>query len=209
MREVRVLLATSNAGKVAEFEGALPGVTLVSLRDLPGVTLPPETGASFEENARIKARAAAVASGLPALADDSGLCVDALDGAPGLHSARYAGEEADPAANRKRLLTALRHVPADRRTARFVCVLCLAMPDGREDVVRGECEGHVIDVERGTGGFGYDALFVPEGESRTFAEMSTEEKDPVSHRGRAIRLAREKLAPWLERSVGARGAGAR
>jgi XTP/dITP diphosphohydrolase len=174
----------------------------VSLREVPGVGLPPETGETFEENARIKARAAAKLSGMPALADDSGLCVDWLNGLPGVHSARYAGDAADAAANRKKLLAELKGVPPAHRTARFVCVLCFAMPSGEEAIARGECSGHLLDAERGTGGFGYDALFVPDGHSRTFAEMSTEEKDPLSHRGRAIRLARERLASWLSREVG-------
>lgn len=199
-----MLLATSNAGKIAEFRDAFPGVRLVGLREFPELELPPETGTTFEENARIKGRAAARASGLPSLADDSGLCVDALSGEPGVRSARYAGEAADPAGNRRRLLAAMRHVEAGQRTARFVCALCLAMPDGREDVVRGECTGRLLDAERGDGGFGYDPLFVPDGETRTFAEMSTGEKDPLSHRGRAIRLAREKFAPWLGSITGAR-----
>lgn len=194
MRRPRVVLATSNPGKVKELARAFPAWELEGLSAHPGVTLPPETGTTFEENAALKATAAAAATGLPALADDSGLCVDALDGAPGVHSARYAGDGGD-AANRAKLLAALRGVPAPARTARFVCVLALSTPDGRVERVRGECEGMLLDAERGSGGFGYDPLFVPRGHARTFAEMTVEEKEPLSHRGRAIARARERFRP--------------
>ncbi len=194
MRPPRVVLATSNPGKVMELARAFPDWELVGLSAHPGVALPPETGTSFEENAALKATAVAAATGLPALADDSGLCVDALDGAPGVHSARYAGDDGD-AANRAKLLAALRGVPPPARTARFVCVLALSTPAGRVERVRGECAGTILDTERGTGGFGYDPLFVPGGHTRTFAEMTVAEKEPLSHRGRAIVLARERFRP--------------
>ncbi len=197
MPRPRVVLATSNPGKVKELARAFPEWDLHGLSAHPGVTLPPESGATFEENAALKAVAAAAATGLPALADDSGLCVDALAGAPGIHSARFAGDGGD-AANRAKLLAALREVPPAARTARFVCVLALATPAGRVQRVRGECAGTLLDAERGTGGFGYDPLFVPEGQARTFAEMTVEEKEPLSHRGRAIVLARERFRPGAE-----------
>lgn len=189
MPKPRVVLATSNPGKVAELARAFPAWELEGLSAHPGVRLPPETGDTFEENAAIKAAAAAAATGLPALADDSGLCVDALDGAPGVHSARYS-EAGGDAANRAKLLAALRGLEPARRGARFVCVLVLAYPDGAVRQARGECRGLIRESEQGTGGFGYDALFVPEGHTRTFAEMTVAEKEPLSHRGRAIAAAR-------------------
>ena len=199
MTRPRVLLATSNAGKVAEFAGAFPEWTLEGLPAHPGVVLPPETGDTFEANAALKARAAARAAGMPALADDSGLCVDALGGAPGIRSARFAGDGAGDAANRRELLSRLAGVPAERRTARFVCVLALAAPAGDVMLIRGECPGAVLEEERGNGGFGYDALFVPDGHARTFAEMSAGDKDAISHRGRAIAAARQPFGAALRR----------
>jgi XTP/dITP diphosphohydrolase len=172
--------------------------------------MPPETGATFEENARRKALAAARATGLPALADDSGLSVDALDGAPGVRSARFAGEAADDAANRALLRERLRGTEPAPRTAHFTCALALALPDGTADVVHGMCAGRLLESERGTGGFGYDPLFVPDGHSRTFAEMSREEKETLSHRGRAILAARDpftrRVQAWGEAREGRAGA---
>jgi XTP/dITP diphosphohydrolase len=190
----RVVLATSNPGKLAELQDAFPAWRFSGLDEHAGAAMPEETGATFEENASAKARAVCAATGLPALADDSGLCVDALDGAPGVRSARFAGEGAGDAANRAALLARMRHVDATARSARFVCVLALARPDGRVELARGECPGRLIAEERGTGGFGYDPLFVPDGETRTFAEMSIAEKATLSHRGRAITLARARFA---------------
>ncbi|MFM8972215.1 MAG: RdgB/HAM1 family non-canonical purine NTP pyrophosphatase [Actinomycetota bacterium] len=154
-----------------------------------------ETGATLEANALIKARAVAAATGLLTLADDSGLEVDALDGAPGVRSARYAGEQSTDADNVARLLRDLAAVPAERRTARFAAVLVAREPDGREIVVRGEVEGRIAASPVGTGGFGYDPVFVPtEGDGRTFAQMSAEEKHAISHRGRALRALADRLA---------------
>jgi XTP/dITP diphosphohydrolase len=189
----RVLLATSNAGKVAELARAFPEWALEGMAAHPRIGLPPETGETFEANATLKAVAAAAATGLPALADDSGLCVDALDGAPGVRSARFAGEGSDDAANRALLLRRLSNVDAARRSARFVCVLALSTPDGHVQLARGECAGGILGSERGSGGFGYDALFVPDGHRCTFAEMSVEEKETLSHRGRAIAAARRRF----------------
>lgn len=194
---IRVVLATRNRGKVNELQHAFPGLEIIGLDAFPSVVLPPETGATFEENARAKAVAAAHAVRLPAIADDSGLDVDALGGAPGIHSARFAGEPADDAKNRALLREKLAGVETSRRTARFVCALALAFPGGRAHVVRGECEGRIGDVERGSGGFGYDSLFVPAGETRTFAEMRQHEKDAISHRGRAVRAASERFLAAL------------
>lgn len=207
--KVRVVLATSNRGKVLELQHAFDGIELAGLAEFPHVAMPPETGATFEENARLKAAAVAAATGLPALADDSGLVVDALGGAPGIHSARYAGEPSDDARNRALLRERLRGIEPARRTARFVCALACAYPDGRVDVVRGECEGTIRETERGAGGFGYDALFVPAGETRTFAEMEAGEKDALSHRGRAVRAAHDRflteLRAWRAGSRGRAG----
>jgi XTP/dITP diphosphohydrolase len=160
------------------------------------VTLPPETGRDLRGERRAQGRvAAAEATGLPALADDSGLCVDALDGAPGVHSARYAGDGGD-AANRAKLLAALRGVEG-LGAGRALRLRARPRDAGRRGrvQVRGECRGVLLEVERGAGGFGYDPLFVPEGHARTFAEMTVAEKEPLSHRGRAIARARERFRP--------------
>lgn len=188
---MRFVLATGNRKKLVELERILEGldVELVAMGDL-GLPSPPEDGDTFEDNALIKARAACSATGLPALADDSGLEVDALGGAPGVHSARYAGEETDDLANNERLITELGRIPEQDRTARFVCVAALVTPDGTERTERGVMTGRIIDEPRGTRGFGYDPHFVAEGETRTNAELSPEEKDARSHRGQAFRAIR-------------------
>lgn len=181
--------ATGNAGKLKEFARvlALLGHTVVSQRDA-GVSLAPEeTGATFEENARIKAEAVCKAAGRPAVADDSGLCVDALDGAPGIFSARWAGESATDTDRNVKLLQELRDVPVEKRGARFVCALCCVFPDGRVISVRGKCAGRVAFVPDGAGGFGYDPLFIEAGSGKTFGTLSPAEKDAVSHRGKALR----------------------
>ncbi|UHD45603.1 RdgB/HAM1 family non-canonical purine NTP pyrophosphatase [Aureimonas altamirensis] len=201
-----LLVASHNQGKIAEIEELLGplGFTVVSAsqRDLPE---PDETGSTFEENARIKALAAATATGLVALSDDSGIVVDALDGAPGIYSARWGGPDKDFAMAMRQVEEKLQAAgalePAQRR-ARFVAVLCLAWPDGTTREFRGEVEGTVVWPPRGTLGFGYDPFFLPEGHSRTFGEMSSEEKHgwkpgqatALSHRARAFQLfARDML----------------
>jgi XTP/dITP diphosphohydrolase len=182
----RLLVATSNAGKAREFRDLLPAdVEVLTLKDL-GLPSPVEDGDTFEANARIKALAAARVSGLLTLADDSGIVVDALDGAPGIHSAYYAGQGAGDAANRARLLADLAAFPGADRAARFVAVLVLAGPDGVIAEARGEVAGSVAISERGDGGFGYDPLFtLPDG--RTIAEIPAAEKNEVSHRAIAAR----------------------
>ena len=192
---MRLLVASGNRKKAAEIAailgaGAGGPLEVLTLADFPALEVPEETGATFLENARIKARAGAAGSGLPTLGEDSGLCVDALGGAPGILSARYA--EGDDAARWGKLLHELRDVPAGRRTARYVCAAVLALPDGREETAEGTCEGEIAVAPRGTGGFGYDPVFLrPDG--RTVAELSPAEKDAVSHRGKALR----SLAPRI------------
>lgn len=193
-----MIFATRNAHKVRELGEMLPGAGLRALPD--EVELPPETGTTFEENALIKARAARDATGEIAIADDSGLEVDALDGRPGVYSARYAGEGANDAANLARVLADFRRADASEPdgsgTARYVCVIALIDERG-EHLFRGTCEGRLIQQPRGQGGFGYDPAFVPEAtgpeDQRTMAELSPEEKNTISHRGAAVRLLTEHL----------------
>jgi XTP/dITP diphosphohydrolase len=187
--DVRIVLATHNAGKLVELRRILDaaqvaGVTLLSAADMD-LPEPEEHGVSFEHNALIKAQAGATASGLACLADDSGLAVDALGGAPGVLSARYAGTHGDDEANLDLVLQRMDGV-MDRR-ARFVCVAALVTPDGHRATARGAIEGNLADERRGSNGFGYDPIFVPLGETRTTAEMTAEEKDAISHRGKAFR----------------------
>lgn len=185
---MRVVLATMNAGKLAEVAAIVgQAADVVGIGALAGIELPPEDGLTYEENALAKGRAVARAAGVPALADDSGLEVDALGGAPGVRSSRYAGPACDPAANNEKLLRELDGAPASERGARFVCVAALVTADGREWFTRGEIEGRIAGAPRGTGGFGYDPLFVPTGYERTFAEMTPVEKNEISHRTRAFR----------------------
>ena len=193
----RIVLATANPGKIRELRSLLPpNVEVVSAPAL-GIRLPPETGETFVENALLKARVAAQESGLIALADDSGLEVDALGGRPGVHSARYAGEHADDAQNIARLLRELRDVPRSQRTARFRAVVAIVAPDGREAIFEGTIEGYIAEKPRGRGGFGYDPVFIPCGYDRTFAEMTLEEKNRLSHRAQALQRAVPILLDWL------------
>ncbi len=189
---MRLILATRNAHKVRELEPLLAPHTLEPLPD--EVVLPPETGETFAENALGKARAAAAATGRPAVADDSGIAAEALGGAPGVRSARYAGEDATDEENLAKLL---REAPAGSGLA-YVCALALVEPDGTETVVEGRCEGTLADRPRGTGGFGYDPAFVPTehgsgGIGLTMAELAPHQKDAISHRGRAARALLDRL----------------
>ena len=190
-----VVLATENRGKARELQTMLAGAVarVESLADHPGIVLPPEGADSYRENAEAKARAVWRALGVPAIGDDSGLEVDALGGAPGVTSARFAGPDADDAANNARLLAELRGLPPERRGARFRCVLALVEGDGPASVVEGVCPGRILEAPRGSQGFGYDPLFLPEGETKTFAEIPREEKTRGSHRGRAAAAMRELL----------------
>ena len=187
---VRLLLATRNAGKLAELrrllESAVPGVEVVGLQDVPDYPEAPETGATFEENALLKAREAVRYTGLPAVADDSGLTVDALNGMPGVLSARWSGRHGDDDANTALLLGQVADVPDERRGAGFVCAAALVTPDGTERVIESEWRGRLDREKRGANGFGYDPVFVPEGLDVTSAELPPEEKDARSHRGQAF-----------------------
>ena len=183
---MQLLAATNNKGKLREYKRMLEplGFEILSLSDLSLQADPEETGSSFAENARIKAEYVCALSGLPALADDSGLCVDALDGAPGIYSARYSGgSDAD---NNQKLLQELKDVPMEKRTARFVCAICCAWPDGSFTETEGTCEGKIDFAPVGEEGFGYDPLFLSD-EVGSFGLASPEEKDAVSHRGEALR----------------------
>lgn len=197
-----LVVATGNAGKVRELRALLAGlpVELRSLRDHPGAPEAVEDGDTFLANARLKARAVAGHTGLPALADDSGLEVDALDGRPGVRSARFAADASagsGDAANVDLLLARLLGVPAERRTARFRCALVVALPDGREISAEGACEGTIAERPRGHGGFGYDPVFLCG--ARTFAEMPGAEKAAVSHRAVAMAALRPRLVEFLAR----------
>ncbi|MCE7082561.1 RdgB/HAM1 family non-canonical purine NTP pyrophosphatase [Streptomyces sp. ST2-7A] len=198
----RLVLATRNAHKVAELRAILgeTGVhrELVGADAFPEVGEVAETGVTFEENALLKAHTLARATGLPALADDSGLCVDVLGGAPGILSARWSGRHGDDRANLDLLLAQLEGIPDEHRGAHFACAAALALPDGTERVVVGRLPGTLRRVPVGEGGFGYDPILQPEGETRTCAELSPAEKNAISHRGRAFRA----LAPGLRELLG-------
>lgn len=195
-----MLLATANVGKQEAFRRLLAGlpVCLRSPAELGIDVDVEETGNSFAENALLKARAFRDASGLGALADDSGLCVDALDGAPGLHSARFGGMHHEPAAQNELLLENMRGVSPVNRGAQFVSVIAFAGPDGEEWTATGAVRGFITDKPRGSNGFGYDPVFFLPGLGRTFAELTPSEKDPLSHRGQALRRARYHI----EKSLG-------
>jgi XTP/dITP diphosphohydrolase len=200
----RLLLATRNAGKLAELQrllaGAVPGVEVLGLDAVADFPDTVESGASFAENALLKARDAAAATGLPAVADDSGLAVDALGGMPGILSARWSGRHGDDEANTALLLAQLADVPDQRRSAAFVCAAALVTPDGEERVLERRWHGRVIREKRGTNGFGYDPVFVPEGLDVTSAELDPAEKDARSHRGQAFAALVPVVAEALARS---------
>ncbi|WP_182380552.1 RdgB/HAM1 family non-canonical purine NTP pyrophosphatase [Nocardioides sp. WS12] len=197
--ETRVLVASRNLKKVEEMRRILAehlegGVEVVGLDDVATFDEPVEDEPTFEGNALLKARAGVLATGLPTIADDSGLCVDALNGMPGVLSARWSGPPKSDERNNSLLLAQLRDVPDDRRTAHFACAVALVHPDGRELVVEGRMDGRVIREVRGSGGFGYDVLFVADDfPDVTTAELSREDKDAVSHRGKALR----EIAPLV------------
>lgn len=196
----RLLLASRNQHKLVELRRILApavAVRIVGLADVPSFPETPETEPTFAANALLKARDAVRHSGLPAVADDSGLAVDALNGMPGVLSARWAGRGRDDLANLRLLLDQLADVPDDRRGAAFICAAALVTPDGTEQVVEGRLDGTVVRAPRGSGGFGYDPIFQPAGQIRTTAELPPDEKDAISHRGRALRA----LAPYIRAAL--------
>ena len=194
----KLVLATRNQGKITEFRRILdalaPGeIELIGVDQFPELIDVEETGFTFEENSLLKARYTSQATGLPAIADDSGLCVDALNGDPGIFSARWAGEHGNDQANVEKVLAQLKDVPDDMRSAHFMCVASLVLPDGREQVAEGRFEGHILHAPIGENGFGYDPIFQPVGMTISSAQMSAEEKDELSHRGKSLRA----LAPHV------------
>ena len=194
-----LVLATRNKGKMAEVQRLLnehaPHITLRSVADF-NLDDVEETGKTFEENALLKAETIARQTGLPALADDSGIAIDALGGAPGIYSARWSGIHGDDAANIAKVLSELKEVPDSERGAQFVCVIALSMPDGRHLLVRGEVTGRVRREPVGDFGFGYDPIFQPDGFEITTAQMDPDTKDAISHRGKALRSIAPKIAPF-------------
>jgi XTP/dITP diphosphohydrolase len=198
----RLVLATGNPKKLTELARIMAGgsvrVSLVSLAEFPGAPEVRETGATFAENALLKARAVAAFTGLPAVADDSGLCVDALNGMPGVLSARWSGKHGDDEANLDLILAQLGDVPDERRGAQFACSAALVLPSGREHVSEGILSGRLIQERRGSNGFGYDPIFVPGTSELTTAQLSAADKDAISHRGQALR----HLAPIIAALLG-------
>ncbi len=195
---MKFIIASNNSKKLFELERILKplGVEAFTAKQL-GVSLDDveENGSSFAENAYIKAEAACKKTGLPAIADDSGLCVDALDGRPGIYSARYGGEGATDTDKINKLLSELNGVPSEKRGASFFCSICCIFPDGYKITAEGECKGSIAGAPSGSSGFGYDPIFLYEGKS--FAELSADEKDKISHRGNALRELKVKLTEYL------------
>ncbi len=190
----KLLVATGNKGKLVEIRQILKDTEVLGLKDVNIDVDVEETGTTFAENAYIKAHEISKLSGLPVLADDSGLLVDALDGAPGVYSARFAGEDANDDDNVNKLLGLLSHIPENERHARFACAMCLIFPDGRKIEAFGvSCEGYIINEKRGENGFGYDPVFYSPDYNKTFSQMSMEEKNKVSHRKAALMELSKKL----------------
>jgi len=206
-----LVLATANPHKVIELSRILAServeVELASLGDFPGAPDVAETGSTFAENSLLKARAVAAFTGLPSVADDSGLCCDALGGMPGVLSARWSGAHGDDASNLRLLLDQLSDVPDERRGAQFRCVAALVLPSGREELSEGALRGRLTREPRGANGFGYDPIFVPDGDQRTTAEMPPAQKDAISHRGRALRGLAPAIAALPTVRLGTRSKG--
>lgn len=197
----QVVIATKNLGKVRDFEQLFSKFDLEvkSLHDFPHIEDVEETGETFEENAMLKAESLCKQLGQVVIADDSGLIVDALHGKPGVRSARYAGEDKDDKANIEKVLQELQEVPMEKRTARFYCALAVAFPeeDKKTVIVNGTCEGKILKQPRGENGFGYDPIFYVEELKNTMAELTSAEKNQISHRGRALRKLEEKIPEWF------------
>lgn len=193
-----IVIASKNLGKIAEFKRILGevGISIITDIEFPDVD---ESGSTFEENALLKAHAISRYTNLPALADDSGLAVDYLDGAPGIFSARWSGVHGDDGANIKRLLEDLNGVALENRGAKFIAVLALVRPDSEELLVRGELRGKIRNQPVGVNGFGYDPIFEPENSNRTLGEMSAAEKDAISHRSKALTELTPRIRPFLSR----------
>ncbi|NLY52937.1 MAG: XTP/dITP diphosphatase [Firmicutes bacterium] len=198
-----MVIASRNEHKVEEIRKLLAGlaVDVLSLGDYPDAPEIDEDGATFQANALKKARVISQFTGLVALADDSGLEVDSLDGKPGVWSARFAGESASDAENNRKLLRCMADVPPGERKAQFRCVIALVSPKGAERLVEGICSGVIVEEERGSGGFGYDPLFLVPHLGKTFAELSTEEKNRISHRGKALQQVLPIVREWLEHGL--------
>lgn len=194
----KIVIASKNLGKIAEFKRILGevGISIITDIEFPDVD---ESGSTFEENALLKAHAISRYTNLPALADDSGLAVDYLGGAPGIFSARWSGVHGDDGANIKRLLEDLNGVALENRGAKFIAVLALVRPDGEELLVRGELRGKIRNQPVGVNGFGYDPIFEPENSDRTLGEMSAAEKDAISHRSKALTELTPRIRPFLSR----------
>jgi len=201
-QKFRVVLATRNQGKVTEFrrileEYAAGEIELLGLQDFPEMPDVEESGSTFEANALLKAHATAQFTKLPAIADDSGICIDYLDGAPGIFSARWAGQHGDDEANLQKVLRELSGITAEKRGAQFRCVVALAHPNGEYIYEEGVMHGEIVDSPRGENGFGYDPIFQPTGFTQTSAQLSAIEKDEISHRGKALRAITGRIAPFL------------
>ncbi|GIF73244.1 RdgB/HAM1 family non-canonical purine NTP pyrophosphatase [Asanoa siamensis] len=196
----KMLLATNNAKKLVELQRILDkalgggAIEIVSLKDVEPYPEPAETGLTFAENALLKAREGASRTGLPTIADDSGIAVEALNGMPGVLSARWAGKHGDDTANNELVLSQISDFADEHRGAAFVCAVALVTPGGREHLVEGRQQGSLLRAPRGAGGFGYDPLFLGEGQERTNAELTPEEKDAISHRGKALRALAKVIA---------------
>ena len=202
----KLVIATRNAGKIVEFRRILDAISegaieLIGIDRFPELVDVEETGATFEENALLKARYTAAMTGLPAISDDSGLCIDALGGSPGIFSARWAGLHGNDRANLEKVLDELKEVRDENRGAHFICIAALVMPDGREKVAEGRFEGTILHHAIGDQGFGYDPIFLPLGMSISSAQLSAKEKDAVSHRGKSLRA----IAPHVIEMLGGLG----
>ena len=201
---MKIIIATANSNKIREIQNKFKDIDEIefsSLKDLPEIPEIIENGLTFEENSLIKARTVCSLTGMAAMADDSGLAVDALNGEPGIYSARYAGENATDEDRNRKLLENLKGIPDEKRTARFVCAISIVLPDGREFVTEGKCEGIIISGPRGEGGFGYDPIFYLPDLKKSMAEMSMDEKNKTSHRSAALEKAHEILKGIMNKTI--------